>query len=99
MLMIVVPLISPTITVFIITSVVGFFTNQAGLYGIYGNGAYESMYTYGYFIFVKIVGQDNATLANYPYASAAGLVFTLIAAPVTLVVKYLLEKFTPSVEF
>lgn len=93
-----VPLIFPTLTVFLVTGIAGIFTNQAGLYTFYGGNAPQYLYTYGYYLFVKVVG-DTAQLADYPFASAAGLLFTLFVAPITLLAKYLLEKFGPSAEF
>lgn len=96
-LRIVLPLIYPTITTFLVVGIAGFFTNQASLYNIYGQNAPEYTQTIGYYLFVQVVG-SNATLADYPRASAAGILFTLIAAPLTLLVKYLLEKYGPSTE-
>lgn len=93
-----VPLIFPTITVFLVTGIAGIFTNQGGAYTFYGNGAPQYVYTYGYYLFVKVVG-ESASLSDYPFASAAGLLFTIVVAPVTLLAKYLLEKFGPTAEF
>lgn len=92
------PLIFPTITVFIVAGVAGLFTNQCYVYNFYGNFAPQDISTLGYYMFVKVIG-ENSTLANYPYASAFGVLFTLIAAPITLLVKHLLEKFGPGAEF
>ena len=92
------PLIFPTITVFIVTGVAGLFTNQAYVYNFYGDFAPEDIGTLGYFMFVKVVG-ENSSPSQYPYASAFGVLFTLIAAPITLVAKYLLEKYGPEAEF
>ncbi len=92
------PLIFPTITVFIVTGVAGLFTNQASLYNFYESFAPEDIGTLGYFMFVKVIG-ENSTLDLYPYASAFGVLFTLIAAPITLIVKYILEKLGPEAEF
>ena len=92
------PLIFPTITVFLVAGVAGLFTNQAGLYNFYGGGAREDLQTLGYVFFVKIVKADNASYAQYPYAAASGLLFALVATPVTLLVKYLLEKYGPKEE-
>ena len=93
-----VPLIFPTITVFLVTGIAGIFTNQGGVYTFYGEKAPQYLYTYGYYLFVQVVG-DAAQLSDYPYASAAGLLFTIVVAPVTLLAKYLLEKFGPNAEF
>lgn len=92
------PLIFPTVSVYLITGVSGIFTNQGSIYNFYGESADASLYTYGYFLFVQVIG-ENASLSQYPYASAAGLLFTLVAATITLLVKYLLERFGPNAEF
>ncbi len=91
------PLIFPTITTFLVVGVAGLFTSQAGLYDFFGSQAPYHTYTYGYFLFVKVIGDAN--VVNYPYASAAGIIFTMIAAPLTLIAKFLLEKFGPTVEY
>lgn len=92
------PLIFPTITVFIVAGVAGLFTNQCFVYNFYGNFAPQDISTLGYYMFVKVVG-ENSSLSNYPYASAFGVIFTLVAAPITLLVKHLLEKYGPGAEF
>ncbi len=93
------PLIFPTITIFLVSGIAGLFTNQAGLFNFFGTGADKNLHTIGYVFFIKIFKSDmGANYSQYPYASAAGLLFTLIAAPITLLVKYLLEKFGPSIE-
>ncbi len=96
--MITFPLIFPTITVFIVAGVAGLFVNQCNIYNFYGGFAPQDISTLGYYMVVKVIG-ENATLANYPYASAFGVLFTLVAAPITLLVKYVLEKFGPGAEF
>ncbi len=91
-----IPLIFPTISVFLVTGVIGFFSADMGLYTFFGETADLKTQTLGYRFFIMAFQQDYAL---YPYASAAGLVFTLIAAPITLLVKYLLEKFGPNAEY
>lgn len=93
-----IPMIYQTIVIFLVTGVAGIFTSQLALFSFYGTSAPSELHTLGYYFFVKVVGQ-NATIAEYPYAAAGGLIFTLIAAPVTLLARHLLEKFGPSVEF
>ena len=92
------PMIFPTITVFLVTGVADFFTNNAYAYSFYAESAPYNVYTIGYYLFVKVIG-SKASLADYPYAAAAGICFTLVAAPITLLVKYLLEKFGPDPEY
>jgi len=92
-----VPLIYPTITVFLVTGVAGIFTNQASVFTFYGTEAAQYLYTFGYFMFTKVV--STASISGYPYASAAGLIFTLIAAPITLIARYFFEKYGPTAEY
>lgn len=88
------PNIYPTFVMQMVLSIAGFFTSQAFLYSFYGSGAPDRVRTFGYYLFVTII--DSATMAEYPYASAVGLMFTILATPVTLATKYLLERFGPS---
>ncbi|NLG81010.1 MAG: sugar ABC transporter permease [Bacilli bacterium] len=89
------PSIYPTIVVFLVAGVASLFTHQAGLYNFYGPSARQDLQTLGYIFFVKIVRNNDAAFAQYPYASAAGLLFTVVAATITLTVKHLLEKYGP----
>ena len=87
-----VPMISPTIIVFITTGFAGLFMNQMSIYSFYGQdpGDY-SIYTIGYWLYQKI-NSPEATLADYPYLSAFGLILTLFTAPVTLLVRWGLQR-------
>ncbi len=95
-----VPLIFPTITVFLVTGVAGIFTNQLRLYGFFGNGAPTQAQTLGYYFFASLfeVG-STPSKGFFPTAAASGLSFTIVVAPITLLVRYLLEKFGPSAEY
>ncbi len=92
-----VPLIFPTITVFLVTGVVGIFTSSNAAYSFYGQNAPLTVYTSGYYFFIKIFHATN--YAEYPYVAASSTVFTLVATPITLFVKYMLEKYGPNVEY
>lgn len=93
------PLIFPTITTFLISGIAGFFTNQMHLFDFYAGGARPEMATLGYYFFTMVLGSESVAYPSYPYASAAGLVFTFIAAPLTFLVKWGLEKITPVTEY
>jgi hypothetical protein len=47
-------------------------------------------------VFFTRIAKSSATIADYPYAAAGGLLFTLVVAPITIVTKSLLEKYGPS---
>ncbi len=87
------PLVFPTLTTFLITGVATIFTSQINLYSFYGSSAPESLQTYGYYLYTKT--RAAASRAEYPILSAMGLMMTVIAVPLTLIVKNLLEKFGP----
>lgn len=94
---IVIPSIWPTFVTFMLLRVVSLFTDQMSLYSFFGGSADYSLYTFGYFLF-KETAEAEGYLTRYPYLSAFGLLLTFVAVPLTLLVKWLLEKFGPSVD-
>lgn len=95
---IVLPLIASTVSTFIIAGVAGLFTNEGNIYAFSGYWAAEKNQTLGYYLLIQVMSKDS-TLADYPYAAAAGLSLAFVAAPLTLLVKYILEKVVPAVEY
>ncbi len=89
------PLIFPTITTFLVVGVAGIFTNQLSLFSFFGSSADYKLYTFGYYMYTKTQSGSNAT---YPFLSCLGLVMTFVAVPLTLGLKYLLEKYGPRVD-
>ncbi len=88
---IVLPIILPTISTFVIANVATLFTNQANLYAFFGDKASFSHYTIGYYLFVLVNKEGNGK-TMYTYASALGVICTLIAFPLTMGVRYLLNR-------
>lgn len=87
-----VPCIWSTLVTFLVVGVAHFFTSQMSLHAFLGvRGDYDSS-TFGYHIYKQLAMGDEAL---YPQISALGLLFTLIAVPVTLLLKHLLEKYGP----
>ena len=74
------PLIYPTVTTFLITSFATLFTNQFNIYSFYLFNATE----------------QASSRAEYSIISAIGLLLTCIALPLTLFVRWLLNKFDPT---
>lgn len=96
LVLIVVPMIFPTISVFIVSSIAQVFLNQMNVFNMYGADAPDiNIYTIGYYLYTKILGATNT---EFPYYSAFGLVLTFITVPIAFGAKYLLDKFGPSVE-
>ena len=90
-----IPMIYPTLTTLIVVSTAGIFINQFGLFNFFGNSADIADYTVGYYFYKS---SKIATLAEYPRLAAMGVLFTLVSAPVTLLLKRILEKCGPSDE-
>jgi ABC-type sugar transport system permease subunit len=92
------PLVYPTFTIFMVSGIASLFTAQAAAFNFYGTGARADMQTLGYIFFVRIMKSVAVSYVQYPYSSAAGFLFTLVATPVTLLVKWALEKYGPSTD-
>lgn len=99
---VVVPMIFPTITTYIVVAFAGFFTNYGFFYSFFNGATNNTPFdTLGYVFFCKVVGSTHSSkslLSNYPYAAAGGIMFTMVCAPITIAVKMLLEKYGPSEE-
>lgn len=89
---IVLPMILPTVSTFVIANVATLFTNQANLVGFFNfndSNLQPSDYTIGYYLF-RMVGATGG-MDNYPYASLLGILCTLIAFPLTMLARRLLN--------
>lgn len=89
---IVLPLIYPTLTTFIVLGVAGIFTNNGPIVAFYEYTAPAEVYNLGYYITQRTMRLGTT---DYPKLSAIGIIITLIMAPVTIGIKNLLEKATP----
>lgn len=92
---IVLPSIWSTFVTFMVTSVVGIFTNQMALYTFYGADAPHNLYTFGYYLYR---GAKAGTNLEYPYLAAMGLLLTVIVVPMTFLARWGLRKLGPSKE-
>ena len=89
---IVLPMILPTVSTFVIANVATLFTNQANLVGFFNfndSNLQPSDYTIGYYLF-RMVGATGG-MDNYPYASLLGILCTFIAFPLTMLARRLLN--------
>lgn len=92
------PLIYPTIVTFLVVGMAGLFTNQLNLFSFYGtsNNISSKYWTVGFMLFQRV--NITKSLTEHPLLSTYSVVLTLIAAPMTLGLRKLLEKFGPSLE-
>ncbi len=91
------PLVYPTIIVYVTTGLATIFVNQLNLYSFYQGSADFSISTMGYWFYTKTAGAQGA-VAEYPYLSAVGLIFTFLALPMTFGGRWLMNKIGPKTE-
>ncbi len=91
---VVLPGIFPSITSYIIICVAQVAVNQLNGYSFFGGNAGDyGVQTIGYKLFQMVA--DDFTGQTFPVAAAGGLLFTLIIAPLTILLRWALEKFGP----
>ncbi len=91
---VVLPGIFPSITSYIIICVAQVAVNQLGGYSFFGgSGGDYGVQTIGYKLFQMVA--DDWTTQSYPVAAAGGILFTLVLAPLTILLRVCLEKFGP----
>lgn len=91
---IILPMIFPTISVFLLTGITGIFMNQINLYNIFSSNLGDQMVkTFGYQFFLET---SKATLADYPRLTAIGLLLSIITIPVVLGLRKLFNKLDPT---
>ncbi|MBQ7642848.1 MAG: sugar ABC transporter permease [Clostridia bacterium] len=90
------PMIFPTFSTFIVIGVAGIFVNQHNLFSFFGGGAFDKgVGSIGYYIYVKAKDAKDAS-NDFSTLGALGLMFSFITIPVTMLVRYLLNKIDPS---
>jgi ABC-type sugar transport system permease subunit len=92
---VILPLIFPTVQTFLVTGVATILINQINLVAFDGLWASPQYITVGYYLFSKA---EAATNYELPVLATYGVCLTLIAAPLTLLTRWALDKFGPSVE-
>ena len=84
------PIIMPTIVVYVISGISGIFSNQLNLHA-YFNGDVAHAVTVGYLIFARSTGTG---LAAYPVPAATGLICTVVVTPLVIVLRKVAKKYT-----
>ena len=89
-------MVFPTLSTFLITGLVGIFSNQMNLYSFYGGSAPPDLQTYGYYFYMKTAGAKSRS--DYSPLAAMGLIMSVIAIILTFAVKWVIEKLGPTEE-
>jgi multiple sugar transport system permease protein len=91
------PSIYPTLVSFLVIGITGIFTNQNGLFDMFGTNA-NTAATLGYYLFMVVESADLDTIPSFSQISALSLVLTFIMVPITLVARNVLNRVGPSVD-
>jgi ABC-type sugar transport system permease subunit len=83
-----------TIVSLFCVSLAGMVSNQAYLFSLFGSSAPPFIRTMGYHMFL-IINPETPDYTQYPYASALGVLLTLIIAPLTICLRKLLTAYGP----
>jgi multiple sugar transport system permease protein len=94
---IILPLIWPTLTTFLVTGVASILSNSGPILEFYYLSAPPYVQNMGYYYTVQVL-QAGGSMVAYPRLAAGGLLMTLLIAPLTILVRYLLEHFGPSTD-
>ena len=86
------PLIWPQYSIGVFLSVPIFFSGSPNTFAFFGSDAPPETWTFGYYYFSIIVNNGASAFEKYGYASAAGLIFSAVAIPLTYLAKYLCER-------
>ena len=92
---IVLPQIFPTFTTFILMALASLFVWQLELYSFWGKNTEVKLYTIGYYMYIENL---SISMTKKPYLASMGVLITLVIAPITLFVRWAMEKYGPSAE-
>ena len=92
---IVLPLLIPTMSTFIVTGVAGILSDMGPLYSFFGLDASKNASLTGYVIYQLTLKYGKP---QYGYVSAIGFFCTLVALPITLLVKKIMDRIDPMEE-
>ena len=91
---IILPMIFPTVSVFLLTGITAIFMNQISLYNIFSSNLGDEMVkTFGYQFFLETA---KASLSDYPRLTAIGLLLSAVTIPVVLGLRRLFNKLDPT---
>ena len=85
------PMIFPTMKTLLMVGSASVLLDQFHLFEFYGMSAATDIQTVGYYIFKETMLSTN----NYPRIAAMGIIVTCVDVPITLLIRYLLNKVDP----
>lgn len=93
---IILPLIFPTLETFLVTGFASIFENSGPLITFWLYDAPREVWNVPYFLYIRTFRSSNTM--GHPFNAATGVILTAIVAPLTMLLRWALDKFGPSVE-
>ncbi len=90
------PLTYPVWSLSFVTFFNGLFGAGTGLIEWFGYTAGPEVVEPGYILFSKVMNSSGDIYADYGFNCAGAIIFTFVVLPITMVLKYLFEKYGPS---
>lgn len=94
------PMVFPTLKSYLIIGLTGIFTHQLSLFTLFGENGNE-LATIGYMMYMQSVSSGvvpQGSWLSYSVLSAMGVMFSVCLIVVITVIKFLMDKFGPSVD-
>ena len=89
---IVLPLIWPTLTTYVVTGLTGMLTWSGSLMTFYMYGAPSHIWGLGYYFTVTIKNTGAFGYMHYPMVATAGLFVTIVSTPLVFAIRHLMNK-------
>lgn len=89
------PLVYPTISMFISVGITAIFTNQVNLFNFFGSDNLNKFSTIGYYLYKNI---STSNFKEHSHLATLGVIFTFISIILVYSTKWLMKKIGPSVE-
>lgn len=91
---IILPLIFPTLSTFLVLGFAAMMTDSGALVPFFMYSAPAPAYNMGYYLTVQVFSEPNPM--KYPGAAAAGMILTIVIAPLTILLRYFLDRIDPT---
>ena len=88
------PCVFSTIATFVVVGLTSIFTSDLGLYSFFAGNAPGEAQTLGYYLY-NLTQINSTNRSEWPYIAAIGICFTIIVAPITVSLKWWLDKKDP----
>ena len=92
------PLIYTLIAVGLYGMFLGFFQYTGPLYALWAADAPEGVKTFGYYLQTMVIG-SRSSVATYGYTTAGNILLGVLAVPIVLVTRKVLNHFDPAADF